>query len=207
MEQPVDPREGLHLQSLTLKSSPLPGPERPIGHLAALVARSVRQFVTAQAEPLGLSTQQFWAIVAIAEHACSSQAELAARLQVDEATACRVVRALSDAGLIATARDLDDRRRIRLQLAKGGDELARRLVPVAREVRTVIDSALTLGERAATRSALHKVLTRLSSLIEASAEKDPRAVPSPTVLRPAAPAPARPRARGVHPSISGRGST
>jgi len=171
------------------------------------VARSVRQFVTAQAEPLGLSCQQFWAIVAIAEHACSSQAELAARLQVDEATACRVVRALSDAGLIATARDLDDRRRIRLQLAKGGDELARRLVPVAREVRTVIDAALTPGERSVARSALHKVLTRLSTLIAAST---PGVVLSAAAMRPAAhaPSPARSRGRGsVHSSISGRGSS
>jgi len=193
-----------------LKESSHLAPERPIGLLAALVARSVRQFVAAQAEPLGLSIQQFWAIVAVAENACSSQAELAARLHVDEATACRVVRALGEASLVATSRDPDDRRRVRLSLAPGGEALARRLVPVAREVRGVIDSALTAEERAAARASLGKVLARLATLIEGSSARASSVEPLPSRIRPAAPpsSPARPRGRGsLHSPIPGRGSS
>ena len=193
-----------------MKESSPSGPERPIGLLAALVARSVRQFVAAQAEPLGLSIQQFWAIVAVAENACSSQAELAARLHVDEATACRVVRALGEASLVATSRDPDDRRRVRLRLAPGGEALARRLVPVAREVRGVIDSALTAEERAAARASLDKVLTRLATLIEGSIARAASVEPLPSRIRPAAPpsSPAKPRGRGsLHSPIPGRGSS
>lgn len=143
-------------------------PEQPIGLLASLVVRAVRQLVAGQIEPLGLSIQQFWTIVAIAEKNTGSQSELAARLRVDEATACRVVRSLGDAGMVSAVRDPDDRRRVRLELSPRGDALARRLVPVAREIRSVIDGALTPEERAATRAALTKVLSRLSALIEAA---------------------------------------
>ncbi len=143
-------------------------PEQPIGLLASQINRSVRQLVAAQVEPLGLSTQQFWTIVAVAEETTSSQAELAGRLRVDEATACRVVRSLADAELLSAVRDPDDRRRVRLELTPRGEALARRLVPVAREIRTAIDSALTPEERAATRAGLVKVLLRLTSLTEAA---------------------------------------
>jgi hypothetical protein len=46
--------------------------------------------------------------------------------------------------------------------------MARRLVPVARQIRSAIDAALTPDERAAARSALGKVLARLNALIEAT---------------------------------------
>ncbi len=151
--------------------------EPPIGLLASQVVRSVRQLVAAQIEPLGLSIQQFWTIVAVAEEAIGSQSELAARLRVDEATACRVVRALGDGGLISAVRDPEDRRRVRLALAPRGEALARRLVPVAREIRSVIDSALSPEERAATRAALVKVLNRLATLIE-SAPGEPHPSPA-----------------------------
>jgi MarR family transcriptional regulator, lower aerobic nicotinate degradation pathway regulator len=164
------------------------------------VARSVRQFVAAQAEPLGLSIQQFWAIVAVAENACASQVELAARLHVDEATACRVVRALGEANLLAATRDPHDRRRVRLSLAPAGEVLARRLVPVARQVRGVIDSALTSEERAAMRASFDKVLARLGALLEALP-----AVPTapPPAGRAPSPRPSRsPSAPGRRPSRS-----
>jgi DNA-binding MarR family transcriptional regulator len=130
------------------------------------VAHSVRQLVAAHAEPLGITTQQFWALVSVAEETVPSQAELAARLRVDEATACRTVRALGDAGLVRSARDPDDRRRVRLELAPAGEALARRLLPVAHRIRGAIDAALTAEERSTTRIALGKVVARLGVLIE-----------------------------------------
>lgn len=172
--------EDLHYQWLQVKAFM---PEQPIGFLASQVVRAVRQLVTAQIEPLGLSYQQFWTIVAIAEKNTGSQSELASRLRVDEATACRVVRSLGDSGLVSPVRDPDDRRRVRLELAPRGEALARRLVPVAREIRTIIDSALTPEERAATRAALAKVLARLSALIESAPGESHPSGPPPGARR------------------------
>lgn len=189
----------MHYQSLTLK--PSPAPELPIGLLAFRVSQSVRQLVAAHAEPLGISTQQFWAIVAVAEDTVPSQAELASRLRVDEATACRAVRALGDAGLVVSARDPDDRRRVRLELSPAGEALARRLVPVAHRIRGAIDASLTAEERATTRAALAKVVVRLAALIgEGPAELRPseREHPPRSRRRPAAGARARPRPAQPH---------
>ncbi len=181
--------------------------EQPIGLLASQINRSVRQLVAAQVEPLGLSTQQFWTIVAVAEQTTSSQAELAGRLRVDEATACRVVRSLADAELLSAVRDPDDRRRVRLELSPRGEALARRLVPVAREIRSAIDAALTPEERAATRAALGKVLQRLSAMIEAAAPVAGAALPvARTRRRVAAPPPARRELRRSKGPSTGRGS-
>ena len=154
----------MHYQSLTLK--PSPPRETPIGLLASRVAHSVRQLVAAHAEPLGITIQQFWAIVAVEEDAVNSQVELASRLRVDEATACRAVRALGDAGLVVSLRDLSDRRRVRLELTPSGEALAQRLLPVAQRIRAAIDSALTAEERATTRAALTKLVARLGALRE-----------------------------------------
>jgi DNA-binding MarR family transcriptional regulator len=184
----------LHYQSLTLK--PSPAPEIPIGLLASRVAHSVRQLVAAHAEPLGITTQQFWALVAVAEETVPSQAELASRLRVDEATACRTVRALGDAGLVRSARDPDDRRRVRLELAPPGEALARRLLPVAHRIRGAIDAALTAEERSTTRLALGKVIARLATLIEEGPDSARPAERAPALRhRQGAPARARSRSR------------
>lgn len=159
----------------------------PLGLLVARIGRSVRQLVAAQVEPLGLSTQEFWTLVAVAEHRSASQAELAARQHVDEATTCRVVRALGDAGLLAAVRDPDDRRRVRLELTAEGAALTARLLPIARGIRATLDSALGPAEREATRVALGKVLARVEGLI---------ATPAPAVLPPVpSPRPASRRRR------------
>jgi DNA-binding MarR family transcriptional regulator len=194
----------LQYQSLRVKPSTSAPSSPPIGLLASQVVRSVRQLVTAQVEPLGLNSQQFWSLVAIAEQTSASQAELAARLRVDEATTCRVVRTLGDAALVAAVRDPEDRRRVRLELTPEGAALARRLLPVVREIRGAIENALTPDEREATRAGLIKVLARLGALVEARGAQ----APAPATPRRSAPArPARPRAAGrIRSPLSSRGS-
>jgi DNA-binding MarR family transcriptional regulator len=160
----------------------------------------VRQLVAAQVEPLGLSTQEFWTLVAVAEHASASQAELAARQHVDEATTCRVVKRLGDAGLLAAVRDPEDRRRVRLELTAPGAALAHRLVPLAAGIRSTLESALSRDEHASACAALGKVLARVEGLLETA--------PAPRLARHATPAPsaARPRAGGRSRSPAPRGT-
>lgn len=184
---------------MSLKPSPL-----PLGFLIALVGRATRQLVAAQVEPLGLSVHQFWTLVHLAEHPAASQTELAAREHVDEATTCRVVRSLVDAGLLQSVRDAADRRRMRLDLTAAGADLVQRLLPVARSVRGAVETALQPAEREACRAALTKVLARLDDL---RAEM-PAAPGAPAEVRPPAPSrtAARPRAHDRRRSPALRGS-
>ncbi len=147
-----------------------PPAEEPIGLLAAAVRSGVRQLLMSRIDPLGVSMQQFWVLVGIAEHPCHSQAELAARLRVDEATACRVIRTLAARRWVQATRAASDRRRVQLELTTEGERLVRTLLPVARQVRTAVESALTPQERAATRAALVKILSALERLARAESE-------------------------------------
>jgi len=145
-----------------VKGSPPDG--EPLGLLVGAVRRSVRHLLMSRIGSLGLSMQQFWLLVGIAEHPCHSQAELAARLRVDEATACRVIRTLSARRWVRTARDARDRRRVQLALTPEGERIAQTLLPVAREVRSAVESALMPEERAAIRAGLVKILAAVERL-------------------------------------------
>lgn len=167
-----------------------------LGLLAAAVRRGVRALVERRVAPLGLSIQQFWFLVGIAERPRGAQRELAAQLRVDEAVASRVVRTLAARGLVRAVRDEADRRRVTLSLTPAGEGLAARLLPIAREVRNVVDAPLTAAERAAARAALLKIVSHLRSLVEAPAD-GPRA---PEVPREEA----RPRRRPRRAAAPGR---
>ncbi len=143
---------------------PSPPAEEPLGLLAAAVRSGVRRLLESRIDPLGVSTQQFWILVGIAEHPCHSQAELADHLRLDEATACRAIRTLAERGWVRTARDGSDRRCVKLALTAEGGRLARTLLPIARKVRAAVDDALTPEERAAARAALVKVVVALQRL-------------------------------------------
>ncbi len=158
----VDAGHQLLYQPLMVKGSPPDG--EPLGLLVGAVRRSVRHLLMSRIGSLGLSMQQFWLLVGIAEHPCHSQAELAARLRVDEATACRVIRTLAARRWVRTARDARDRRRVQLALTPEGERLAQTLLPVAREVRSAVESALMPEERAAIRAGLVKILAAVERL-------------------------------------------
>jgi len=182
----VDAAKPLTYQPLMAK--PSAPPEEPIGLLVAAVRSGLRQLLMARIAPLGLSVQQFWLLVGIAEHPCHSQAELAARLRVDEATACRVVRTLASHRWVRASRDGADRRRVRLELTAAGEKLAGALLPVAAEIRSAVESALTGAERAATRAGLVKILSAVHA----------RAPRSDAAIAPGSRAPAGGRARARH---------
>ena len=177
-----------------------PPREVPIGLLAAAVRRHVRRLIEQRVAPLGLSIQQFWFVVNIAERPFGSQCELAERVRVDEAIASRVIRSLVARGLVRAVRDEADRRRVTLALTAEGERLSASLLPIAAEVRGAVDAPLSPAERAASRAALLKIVAHLRSLLDATAAR-----PAPTEIShaqarprrgPRRPAPARRLSQG-----------
>lgn len=154
---------------------PSPPREVPIGLLAAALRRSVGQLIERRVAPLGVSLQQFWFLVGLAERPCGSQCELATQLRVDETVASRVIRSLTARGLARAVRDEADRRRVHLCLTPEGERLVARLLPIAHEVRAIVDAPLSPAERAAARDALVKIVSHLRSLVDG-----PAARPEPT---------------------------
>jgi MarR family transcriptional regulator for hemolysin len=139
----------------------------PIGLLIAAVRRRIKQLTTERVALHGLSPQQFWTVVGIARSDGISLRALADRRRMDYPTASRIVDALARRGVVKNETDPADRRRSRLVLTPAGKTLARKLLPVATEVRTAVESALTRAERDAVVAGLEKVLASLDRQVAA----------------------------------------
>jgi DNA-binding MarR family transcriptional regulator len=144
--------------------------QRSVGFLIALAHRRIRQMVTARVSDLELSPPQFWMLIRILEHEGGSLGELAQHARIDEPTASRVVFALTRRGLVRSEVDPEDRRRTRLTLTLEGRRLSGRLLPLSREIRGAVETALTSAERAAVTAGLQKVISRLERLEAAAVE-------------------------------------
>lgn len=137
------------------------GSAEPLGLLVAAIRRAVKVMVARRVEPLGLAPLQFWVLVGALELPGASQADLARRLRCDEPSVSRVVAALVRRGWLRTSRHEDDRRRILLHLTPSGRALARKLAPIAAEVRAEVEAPLAASEREQVRDALARVAGHL----------------------------------------------
>jgi DNA-binding MarR family transcriptional regulator len=131
------------------------------GLLISAARRRIKQVVLDRVQARGLSASQFWMLVAVSEQPGCSLRELAARLRLDDPTASRVLAALARAGHVRLDQDSEDRRRLRARLTPSGRALARKLVPLAAEIRGTVDSALDARERETLRALLVKVITHI----------------------------------------------
>jgi len=141
----------------------------PLSLLVAAVRRSLKAMVLRRAEPLGLTVLQFWTLVVALEAPGASQADLARRVRCDEPSVSRVVASLSRRGWLRTRRHVEDRRRILVELTATGRALARRLAPIAAEVRAEVEAPLDHVEREALRISLTRVATHLQQRLQDAA--------------------------------------
>jgi DNA-binding MarR family transcriptional regulator len=100
---------------------------------AARVLKRFRQVFTAvrahfqQVEKkLGIGGAQLWALGVIGDHPGIGVNGLARAMHVHQSTASNLVRGLVERGLIATARDLEDRRAVQLRLLPAAQDLLAR---------------------------------------------------------------------------------
>jgi DNA-binding MarR family transcriptional regulator len=142
-----------------------------LGLLVAAVRRRLKQAVLARVAEHGLTSQQFWFLVAIGEQPGISQAELAHRVRADAPTASRLVSAMAERGLLRTELDPADRRRARVFLTLAGERLARDLAPIAREVRSAVVAGMSDAEVSAVRTGLKRILENLDRLGDSAAKR------------------------------------
>jgi DNA-binding MarR family transcriptional regulator len=135
--------------------------QEPLGLLVAVARRSIKQAVGHLVRGHGLSPQQFWFLVAIAEREGRPLVALGAWLRVDPPTASRVVATLVRRGLVRVEDDLEDRRHACLCLTARGRGLAVRVRPLAERVRAAVGAGLSAGEARALRSGLRKVIENM----------------------------------------------
>ena len=135
-----------------------------VGLLIAAARRRVKQAALARAAHHGLSVQQFWFLVAVAERPGSAHSEIAARLRTDAPTASRVLGALERRRLVRTAPDREDRRRMCVYPTPAGARLAPEVMASAREIRTAVTAGMTPREVEQLRHGLRRVNENLDRL-------------------------------------------
>jgi DNA-binding MarR family transcriptional regulator len=107
---------------------------RSVGFLLHDVARLMRYRFDARARDLGVTRQQWRALITIAIREGQTQAELADRLEVERITLCRMVDRLAEAGLVERRADPKDRRVWRLHLLPAAHDIVERLTHVGAEM-------------------------------------------------------------------------
>ena len=132
--------------------------------LVGVARRRIKQVVGRRLQHHRLSPQQFWVLVNLGECPDISLCELAERLHMDDPTASRVVGALTLRRLARVQPHPTDRRRRCLSLTPAGAALARRVAPIALEVRRAVEEGFTPGEKACLQSLMRRVLENVERL-------------------------------------------
>ncbi len=137
-----------------------------IALLAATVRRRAKQALCARLEEYGLGPQQFWVLLHLHDDDDDglSLHELALKTGADDPTICRVVKRLSQRGLVRTRPHPEDRRRGQLHPTPRGRRLASSLRTLADDMRTGIERGLSPRERKQLCVLLRKVIANAERL-------------------------------------------
>ncbi len=141
--------------------------ERHIGFLISDVARLLRTAFDRRVRGLGLTRSQWLVINRLSRRPGSTQSELAEMLEVEKATAGRMVDRMEKKGWVVRRSDAGDRRVNRLHLTDEAEMIQLRLAQIAE--RTVDDalSLLSAGEREAFSEVMRRVKRQLQAMLGA----------------------------------------
>ena len=160
----------------TLRDTPSADDERHVGFLISDVARLMRTAFDRRVRRLGLTRSQWLVINRLHRRPGATQSELAEMLEVEKATAGRMVDRMEKKGWVERRPDAGDRRVNRLHLTAEADLIQLRL---ARISERMIDDALALlapAERDVFAELMRRVKRQLQGMLEGE--------PAKTVSRP-----------------------
>src|SRR3954467_1079202 len=148
------------------KLSVSPDDERHIGFLISDVARLMRTAFDRRVRALGLTRSQWLVINRLHRRPGATQSELAEMLEVEKATAGRMVDRMEKKGWVVRRADAGDRRVNRLHLTREALLIQVRLAQIAD--RTVDDALALLSprERDQFAESMRRVKRRLQAMLE-----------------------------------------
>jgi DNA-binding MarR family transcriptional regulator len=83
---------------------------------------------------------------------------------IDDPTACRIVKALSERGLVTSEPDPRHGRRILIRLAPGSQDVQDILTSVSGSIRKAVERGLDAEEKEALRRTLMKVIANMDAI-------------------------------------------
>src|SRR5262245_16777919 len=148
-----------------------PDDEHYIGYTITDVARLMRTVFERRVRAFGLTRAQWLVIARVHRRPGLSQSEVADLLEIEKASAGRLIDRMEAKGWLTRSADSHDRRINRLHLTPAADRLHATIWPLA---ETTVDEAL--GDLSSEeRRHLTRLMTRVKSKLQALAERDPAA--------------------------------
>src|SRR5262249_59267310 len=117
----------------------MPSPDEPVGFLISDVARLLRTVFDRRVRTLGLTRAQWLVLTRLHRRPGASQSELAEMMEVEKATAGRMIDRLEAKGWVVRRGQDGDRRVKRIYLTAEAERVHKRLWPIA---EATIDDAL-----------------------------------------------------------------
>jgi len=128
-----------------------------VNHLARLLAQALRERI----EPLGVAPGQFAQLLALYEQDGLSQAELCARVRIEQPTMANTLARMQRDGLIDRVPDPADGRRALVMLTPRARELQDQLIAAARAVNITATRGLDQPQTTAFLAALGHAIKNL----------------------------------------------
>jgi DNA-binding MarR family transcriptional regulator len=143
-----------------------PDDEHYIGYMIADVGRLLRTVFDRRVRRLGLTRAQWTVLTRLHSRPGLSQSEVADLLEIEKATAGRLIDRLERKGWVERRADARDRRVNRMHLTARGERLHTAIWPVAESTVDEALSGLSPRERQQFTEVMLRVKGRLQSLVE-----------------------------------------
>lgn len=146
--------------------------ERYIGYLISDVARLLRTVFDRRVRHLGVTRGQWLAISRLDRRPGASQSDVAEMLEIERATAGRMIDRMEANGWVERRADARDRRVNRIYLSRASEELLQSLWPIAAATNDEAMNDLTEEERQVLTKLLSRMKSRLQGMADQSAAVD-----------------------------------
>jgi DNA-binding MarR family transcriptional regulator len=157
---------------------PLQDDRRQIGFLIADVARMMRSSFDRRVRRIGLTRSQWLVLSRLHRHPGISQSELAEMLEVERATAGRMIDRMERRNWLVRRPDPADRRINRLYLTAEAERVQAEMGRIAEQLLDDAMASLDDGEREALTDMMERVKVQLQSMGPRQREADPARVPA-----------------------------
>jgi MarR family transcriptional regulator, transcriptional regulator for hemolysin len=149
-----------------------PDDRRQIGYLITDVARMMRAAFDRRARQIGLTRPQWQVLSRLHRYPGITQTELAEMLEMERATAGRMLDRLERRGWLVRSADPADRRVNRLHLTAEADGIQAEMGRIATEFLDEAMSNLAAEERALLTAMMERVKTQLQAMGPRGARED-----------------------------------
>jgi DNA-binding MarR family transcriptional regulator len=139
--------------------------EQPVGLLISTAHSKIRQLVVKRLAPHGITSQQFWVMLLLAEGAVASVQEIGRLVSVDKAAASRLADKLVARRWVRTTRSKTDRRRVAIELTAAGKQAAARLHHLAEQINDEIERGLSQKDKRIAGDVLRQLIGNLDAAL------------------------------------------